>query len=551
MAADAVREGIHFFDAHCVLGRHAHWRAPQPATVGELLSVMDRCGIGQALVTHCESRTHHPAVGNEAVLRLVADEPRLLPAWVLLPSATGETPAPDRLLDEMRTAGVKAVFLAPGTYGHGLEDWEVDDVLDVLAEARVPVFLDGEKGFPGWTYSYTLDSLDIDAAFRLARRHPHLPVVLTAFRFRHSNRSLARAMQQTDNLYLELSGHWFYKNVEFMAGLVGPERLLFGTRLPVHDPAATKAVVQYADVPDEDKELIAGENLRRLLSWDGQVPATPPCPHKPAHDGRPFDGAQDRLYRMALAGDDLRGEGIMDCHAHLGRSSTYHVPQWSPDELMRETVRLGIETTCIFSMGGLGGEDGRANDLVIDMQRRYPDRVVGFAFPGNGRTPEDYRAEVERCIAAGLRGIKIYAPEPELARVACSIADRERMLILNHSWGSAETLRELALEYPNAVLITGHAGRAYADIWPEVDNVYICTCPLIAFGATEWYVETYGADRLLFGSDMSDLPHAWGLGPILYADISDADKRAILGGNLRRLLQTHSRPCRAGSDSPA
>ncbi|NIM70511.1 MAG: hypothetical protein GTO48_08690, partial [Xanthomonadales bacterium] len=50
-------------------------------------------------------------------------------------------------------------------------------------------------------------------------------------------------------LYMELSGWWFHKNVEFLVDLVGPERLLFGTRLPVHDPGATKATVQYADIP--------------------------------------------------------------------------------------------------------------------------------------------------------------------------------------------------------------------------------------------------------------------------------------------------------------
>ena len=48
-----------------------------------------------------------------------------------------------------------------------------------------------------------------------------------------------------------------------------------------------------------------------------------------------------------------------------------------------------------------------------------------------------------------------------------------------------------------------------------------------------------GADRLLFGSDLMDLPIAWGLGPILYARISEADKRKILGGNLRRLMDQY------------
>jgi len=523
-----------FFDAHCVLGRHPHWRPPQPATVPELLDVMDRYGIGQALVTDCDSRALHPGAGNRQLAEDVRDEPRLVPAWVLLPSATGETPPPARLLDEMSSAGVKAAFLAPGTYGHGLEDWEIDDVLSVLAEARVPVFLDGEQGFPGWTYAYTLDSLDVDAAVRLAGRHPTLPVVMTAFRFRHTNRRIARAMQQVGNLHMELSGWWFYKNVESLAELVGPERLIFGTRLPVHDPAATKAVVQYADVSPEAVRLIAGENLRRLLSWDGEVPAVQPRPWQGRHESK--------LYSTAMAGADLRGEGFMDCHAHLGRSNIYHVPQWSPDELVSEMDRLGVEATCIFSLAGMGADDRRADDVVIEAQRRHPDRLIGFAFPGIYRPPDDFRAEIERCLEAGLRGIKTYTHDAALLGIACGIAERERLLILNHNWGTPEALLDLAKGHPNAVLIVGHTDRGYVKVFREVGNVYMCTCPLIAFGAPEWCVEAYGADRIMFGSDMSDLPLPWGMGPILYADVSDADKRAILGGNLRRLLETHSRP---------
>ncbi len=522
-----------YFDAHCVLGRHGHWQSPQPATVPETLAVMDRCGIGQALVTHCDARCVNPGIGNSRVAEEVADEPRLIPAWVLLPSTTAESPPPDRLVDEMRAAGVKAAWLCPGTYGHGLEDWELDDVLAALAEARVPVFLDGEPGFPGWGYAYTVDSLDIDAAVRLARRHPALPVVLTAFRFRHTQRSVVRAVQQAENLHVELSGWWFYKNVELLVDVAGAERLLFGTRLPVHDPAATKATVQYADISDEAKGLIAGGNLRRLLSWDGEVPVIPPGPNEPAR------GAE--LYRMGLAGADLHGEGVLDCHAHLGRSAEYHVHGWSADELAGEVDRLGIGQTCLFGIG-FGSDDVHMNDFVIDAQRRHPDRFIGFALPGPDRSPEHWRTEIERCIAAGLRGIKLYTRDEERVHIACGIADRERMLILNHNWGGPAVLLELANAHPNAVFITGHTETTYVDIWPQAPNVYMCTCPLIKFAATEWYVEHYGADRMLYGSDMSDLPHAWGFGPVLYADISDADKRAILGGNLRRLLETHSRP---------
>ena len=62
------------------------------------------------------------------------------------------------------------------------------------------------------------------------------------------------------------------------------------------------------------------------------------------------------------------------------------------------------------------------------------------------------------------------------------------------------------------------------------------TCPLNSYGITEKLVEEAGADRLVFGSDLSWDPVGWGIGPILYARIGLQAKRAILGGNIRRLL---------------
>ena len=71
------------------------------------------------------------------------------------------------------------------------------------------------------------------------------------------------------------------------------------------------------------------------------------------------------------------------------------------------------------------------------------------------------------------------------------------------------------------------------------DNLYICTCPCVDWNYPERAVAVYGADRLLFGSDLTDLPIGWGLGQIAFAHISEAEKRLILGGNLRRLFDKH------------
>ena len=71
----------------------------------------------------------------------------------------------------------------------------------------------------------------------------------------------------------------------------------------------------------------------------------------------------------------------------------------------------------------------------------------------------------------------------------------------------------------------------------KVDNLFICTCPFLNWEQTELFVRLYGADRLLFGSDLSDLPIAWGMAQILYAKISESDKRKILGENLKALAK--------------
>jgi predicted TIM-barrel fold metal-dependent hydrolase len=50
----------------------------------------------------------------------------------------------------------------------------------------------------------------------------------------------------------------------------------------------------------------------------------------------------------------------------------------------------------------------------------------------------------------------------------------------------------------------------------------------------------YGADRILFGSDLTDLPIAWGLAQVMYAKIPESDKRKILGENLKALIKKYS-----------
>jgi predicted TIM-barrel fold metal-dependent hydrolase len=236
-----------------------------------------------------------------------------------------------------------------------------------------------------------------------------------------------------------------------------------------------------------------------------------------------------------------------DCHGHLGgRSPSYHVPGGDLESTVREMERLGSRRACVFSFTGVSSDEQFGNDLVADAVARYPDRFMGFALLNPHRGADEMRRELERCAALGLRGIKLipyyqgYPEDGPLLEVACRWAHERKQIILNHSWGPPANLEQLLAKYPNACFINGHTSLAYAGLMERFPNLYICSCPLVGPRACEEVVGRIGADRLLFGSDLQDLPIAWGLGPILFARLPVEQKRMILGGNLLRLLESYS-----------
>jgi predicted TIM-barrel fold metal-dependent hydrolase len=162
----------------------------------------------------------------------------------------------------MISQGVRAARIFHGSYHFPISDWCIGEVLDELAAHRVPTFLDPNPEFD----TVASDKFDFDAIDVLCRSHPTLPVVLSEARFHSSNRLLYQLFAKYPNLHVELSGLWANHGIEFITEEFGASRLLFGTRMPIRDPGCAVAQVVYSDISDENKRLIAGESLRRMLA---------------------------------------------------------------------------------------------------------------------------------------------------------------------------------------------------------------------------------------------------------------------------------------------
>ena len=254
------------------------------------------------------------------------------------------------------------------------------------------------------------------------------------------------------------------------------------------------------------------------------------------------------LLERARCGEPLSGEGIIDMHGHLGRIS-FNVPDTSPGSLVASMDRVGIDAIlvshvrCLFSRPGLG------NDAVLGAMRAFPGRILGYVvlLPTSAA---DVRAEMEQRVADGFVGLKLHNAngfpydEPNY-EPALAIANEHRMPVLFHTWGEAEMFRQLrgiAGKFPDTSLIMGHAGAEnedeYIKIAGEFPNIYLdLTFSTGPRGLARRLVDGAGADRVVFGSDGGFLGITQQIGKVLGARFSDDEKRQILGGNARRILE--------------
>ncbi|MGD0092480.1 MAG: amidohydrolase family protein [Planctomycetota bacterium] len=523
------------FDAHVVVGRHLLLKAGGPHTTADLLDELDHCGIAEALVLDSLARENHPDEGNRRVLRVARASPRLHPAWALLPpGAEDEQPAPRDLLGAMRARKVGAVWLLPAQYRYNLSAWCLDELLGPLAEARVPVFVCYDEIA---RHAPRQDQTDWPAVVELCRRFPDLPLIASEWRIRRSQRLIYRALDACPNLRLELSGYFLHRGIEYVTRRWSASRLLFGSNWPVFGHGQTLAPLLRAEISDADKRLIAGDNLRCLLRWCGlKHPAVRPA--TPA----------DRFVAMGRGAPAPRGARFWDCHGHIGgRACHYHLPDAGLRSTVAEMDRQGVEKVCVFSFAGVFSDEVHGNNLVAAAVRRYPDRFLGFTLLNPHRGADAMRRELERGARLGLRGVKLiasyqgYPVEGPLIGLACRWAHERKQIILNHDWGSAEHIERLTAQYPGACFITGHTAKPLFASVRKRENLFVCSCPLWEGPRDcEEVVAEIGAEKLLFGSDLQDLPIAWGLGPILFARLPVADKQLILGGNLRRILRCWS-----------
>ena len=269
---------------------------------------------------------------------------------------------------------------------------------------------------------------------------------------------------------------------------------------------------------------------------------------------------RSQLERVLPSLDEMRAFRIWDGHLHLT------TPGATPEERLGRLIELadvmGIERLVLargfppYAPSPDPDELRRQNDDVMRAVRRYPERALALVYL-NPLHLDVCLDELNRCVRDGpCIGVKLWvAAKINIANMDPIVARAQELkaVIFQHTWilspnsGPAERaqttpddLAAIALRHPGASFVSMHSGgnwelgirtlRPLRNVALEISG----SNPTAGF--VEMALREVGVERITYATDTSGRSMSTQLAKVLGAKIGRAEKYAIFGENLRRLL---------------
>jgi predicted TIM-barrel fold metal-dependent hydrolase len=271
---------------------------------------------------------------------------------------------------------------------------------------------------------------------------------------------------------------------------------------------------------------------------------------------------------------------VIDAHVHVFPDRLMEaVRRWFDEHGWPARYRLTSEELVAFLLGR--GVDhlvllhyahrrGMARDLngyVAGLCRGNP-RVTGLAtvFPGE----EDVRGILEEAFGLGLAGVKLHQhvqcfdpSGPEMWEVAGVCAAHDKPLVAHlgreprspaykcdpHRMCAAAKTERLLRDFPGLRLCVPHLGadefEAHARLAERYDNLWLDTTMMLSGffpGLDPPPLTRFRADRVMYGTDFCNLPHAWDRELVRLARMGLPREHLtrVLGGNAREFFALNS-----------
>ncbi len=243
-------------DAHTHVGTTWEEIAQEP-TIEDAIRMMDACSIDRACTSVSRFLRFDFRLGNEITRKAVKLFPDRLTGFCTVNPRYSEKSDEelDRCLGEWGFGGIKIHISHTGLrYNHPL----YLPVYEKAEDYRVPVF------------AHTFNRSDVLDLLEVAIDYPEVNFIVG-----HSGgyvwADCLDDIAPVENAYFDVCCSCpDLGRVESFVSAGGARRVLFGTDLPLLDPAVCASQVAYAEISEEEKELIFSGNILRILGEEGK-----------------------------------------------------------------------------------------------------------------------------------------------------------------------------------------------------------------------------------------------------------------------------------------
>lgn len=224
--------------------------------------------------------------------------------------------------------------------------------------------------------------------------------------------------------------------------------------------------------------------------------------------------------------------------------------------LLESQKRDCVDFSVVLNIATNPHQQASVNNFAISLKE------IDGIIPFGSVHPEspDALGELERLKENGIKGVKLH---PDYQNF---FADEDRMLPIYEKIGSLgmitvfhcgvdigypkpvhctpEMLSHVLDSFGGAPVVAAHFGGCGA--WEETEkylcgkNVYLDTaycCGMLPPSIADELIAIHGADKILFASDAPWNSAAQDIGLVECLNLSEDDKKAVLGGNAQRLLK--------------
>ncbi len=245
---------------------------------------------------------------------------------------------------------------------------------------------------------------------------------------------------------------------------------------------------------------------------------------------------------------------IIDAACGIGPwSKRQRLQPWRPEEILRELDHFGIDRALVYanSAAHSGGWAPDGNRYVLEQAAAQPRFIPAMTLAPHSLerggeldqfrmlADHDVRAVWLRPQAAG----QAHGIWPWLIGDICAYCSARRLpVFMDVDSLTPNDLHQFCAAFPELRLVL--TGNSYSDnFWlfrllELHPGLHVCLAhfhiPPLGPGD---FVRRFGAGRLLFGSGLPLFTPGGMLAHVQYADITDAEKAMIFGGNLERLMQ--------------